>query len=140
MAVQIDTDALQRHQQTALTILSRCITALDQGPQAVLAASETLRRDLGEALGAYQQFKHQRIFDPAIESGDDVRATLGRHMKVSCIAAGEVFRAHMRQWTPERIENEWSSYQASARLTANQLRRHIVSEGEGIADLIATYH
>ena len=94
---------------------------------------------MAEALGGYQRFKHERIFDPAIASGDRQRAVLARHMKVACISAGEVFRVHMGKWDADRIAADWRNYQIAARLTANQLRRHIMTEAEGIADLLAAY-
>jgi hypothetical protein len=134
-----DLDALRRHQQAALELLSHAVTCLEAGPEVVMAASPTLRRELGEVLGAYQRFKHERIFDPLIQSDDEQRAALARHMKVACIAAGEIFRTHMQRWRSDQIAAEWSHYRPSARLTANQLRRHIVTEGEGITELIETY-
>lgn len=60
-------------------------------------------------------------------------------MKIACISAGEVFRVHMSRWEPDRIAADWTGYRAAARLTANQLRRHVRTEAEGIADLIAAY-
>lgn len=139
MTSHIDQDALRRHQEIALGILSRGAECLDRGPAAVLADGVGLRRELGDALREYQLFKHERIFDPAIGSADEHRAALARHMKVGCIAAGEVFRAHMNRWTADQIATDWVHYKPAARLTVNQLRRHIVTEGEGITELLETY-
>lgn len=132
-------DELRRRQEAALGVLGRGAATLEDGPEAVLAASPALRAELAAALGGYQRFKHERIFDPAIASGDDQRAALARHMKVACIAAGEVFRTHQDRWTRDRIAGDWNNYKAAARLTINQLRRHVASESEGIAELIETY-
>lgn len=60
-------------------------------------------------------------------------------MKVHCIAADEVFRDHMMQWTPTRIAGDWASYKVAARLTISQLHRHILAEGTGIAELLNRY-
>jgi len=34
---------------------------------------------------------------------------------------------------------DWPRYKVSARLTVDQLHRHIVTEGEGIVELIEVY-
>ena len=134
-----DTDALRRYQEAALAILARGSATLEHGPEAVLAAAAGLRTELSAALGGYQRFKHQRIFDPAIASGDEHRAALARHMKIACIAAGEMFRSHMSRWTPDRIVAEWDRYRPAARLTANQLRRHVMTESESITEMLEAY-
>lgn len=139
MTHMIDRDALRRHQEAALGVLARGAACIADGQEAVLANKPQLRREMADVLDAYQRFKHDRIFDPAIRSGDEQRAALARHMKVGCIAAGEVFRAHGRQWKADAIVADWPRYKASARLTVNQLRRHIVTESEGIAELIDVY-
>ncbi len=133
------TEALARHQDAALRLLAQGADALSQGQAVLLDHSPGLRGELMKVLGAYQVFKHDMIFDPAIASGDAERAALAREMKVHCIAAGEVFRTHMQQWTPTRIAAEWDSYKAAARLTLNQLHRHIAAERTGIAELLHRY-
>ncbi len=133
-------DALRLHQDAALRLLAQGAEVLAQGQEALLEHSAGLRRELMQVLGAYQVFKHDVIFDHAIASGDAEREALARDMKVHCIAAGEVFRVHMMQWTPVRIAEKWSDYRVAARLTLNQLHRHIAAERAGIADLLNRYH
>jgi hypothetical protein len=133
------TDTLAHHQDAALRLLVQGADVLAQGQAALLDHSAGLRAELMQVLGAYQLFKHDVIFDPAIASGDAERAALAREMKVHCIAAGEVFRTHMRQWTPARIAGEWPDYKVAARLTLSQLRRHITAERTGIAELLHRY-
>ena len=132
-------DQLRRHQGSALEVLSRGVRCLEGGKAELLASSDELRQQMGEALGAYQVFKHEMIFDPAIASADPERVALARRMKVACIRAGEVFRAHMGRWSAEQINTDWENYRPAARLTVKQLRRHISSEGEGIQVLISRY-
>jgi len=132
-------DTLARHQDAALRLLAQGAEVLAQGQEVLQDRSTGLRSDLMQVLGAYQVFKHDVIFDPAIASGDAERAGLAREMKVHCIAAGEVFRAHLQQWTPARIAADWESYHAAARLTLNQLHRHIAAERAGIAELLHRY-
>jgi hypothetical protein len=132
-------DSLRQHQEVALRLLAEGADALAQGPAVVLEHSAGLRQELRQVLSAYQVFKHDIIFDPAIASGDPERASLAREMKVHCIAAGEVFRAHMMQWTPARIVDDWADYKAATRLTLNQLHRHIDAERAGIGELLDRY-
>lgn len=139
MTHMVDQDALRRHQEVTLGVLGHAAACIAAGRETVLANRPVLRREMAEALEAYQRFKHERIFDPAILSGDEQRAAMARHMKIGCIAAGEVFRAHGQRWKAEAIEADWPRYKAAARLTVNQIRRHIVTESEGIAELIEVY-
>ena len=131
---------LHRHQHEALALLSEWLDAIDAGPAVLAARNEDLRERLGRVLGAYQQFKHAGIFDPAVGSADAERMRLGRSMKIECIAAGEVFRSHQKRWTPDAIAQDWPSYRIDARLSVNALRRHIAAEREGIETLIVRYY
>lgn len=139
MTSNADLDELRIRQEAALGVLARGVLKLEDGPDAMKGASEKLRAEMVDVLFAHQRFKHARVYDPAIESGDEHRAILARHMKVNCIAQGELLNAHIRRWPPTTIAADWPAYKVAARLTANQLRRHITTEGEGIAELIAAY-
>lgn len=128
--------ALHAHQQAALDVLERGSLCIDAGVDAVVAALDPLRAELAQVLNAYQTFKHDGIFDPAVASGDPDRMALGRAMKVECIAAGETFRTHLRRWKEPEIRADWPNYRVSVRLTMGQLRRHIDHERAGILELI----
>jgi hypothetical protein len=132
-------DELQRHVAASLAVLSRGVTQLEGDRDAFLAAQPALRAEMGEALGAYQAFKHGKVFDPGIASGDAARVVAAREMKIACIKAGETFRGHMSDWPRERIEREWSNYRVASRLTANSLSRHIRDESDGVAALIRRF-
>lgn len=131
--------ALQRHQSAALSDLTAATDAMDGDRDAFLARQPAMRARMSAILGAYQAFKHDGVFDPGIASVDPERSADARAMKVACIAASETFRRHMSEWPPTRIAAEWPSYKAAARLTANQLRRHIQNEAEGVRGLIERY-
>jgi predicted membrane metal-binding protein len=132
-------DTLQHHLDAVMPLLARKAAMLDRGQAAMLAESADLRAQLQAVLGAYQVFKHDIIFDPAIRSNDAERTMLAREMKVNCIAAGEAFRRHVRQWTPEQIGQDWAGYVVAARLTLEQLHRHIDAERSGITELLRRY-
>ncbi len=132
-------DTLHHHLNAVLPLLARKAAGLDRGQAAVLAECVDLRVRMRAALGAYQAFKHEVIFDPAVRSNDVERAMLAREMKVNCIAAGEAFRRHIKQWPPEQIEQDLARYEGAARLTLNQLHKHIDAERSGITELLRRY-
>ena len=134
-----DIAALRHHQEASLGVLARGVERLADGREAMLAANSGLREEMIATLFGYQRFKHEHIFDPAIASGEAERVAWARHMKVICISAGEVFRTHMTKWDHDRIAADWDGYRTASRLTANQLRRHMMTEAEGIAELLAAY-
>ena len=134
-----DLTELRRHQEAALGVLARGVEKLEKGQAVMLAEAPVLREEMLAVLFGHQRFKHDRIYNPAIASGDEHRIALARHMKANCIAQGELLNGHMRRWTPDAIAADWPAYRIASRLTANQLRRHILSEGQSIEDLVAAY-
>ena len=132
-------DTLHHHLDAVFPLLARKAAVLDRGQAAVLAEYADLRAQLQSVLGAYQVFKHDVIFDPAIRSNDSERVALAREMKVNCIAAGEVFRRHVMQWTPAHIQEDWAGYEVAARSTLDQIHRHIDAERSGITELLRRY-
>ncbi len=136
MDISLPLAALNDHQNRALDVLARSCACVAEGPDAVEARSATLRAEMATVLSDYQVFKHERIFNPALTHADPGLAGLAREMKVECIAAGETFRAHLQGWRVEDIRGAWTNYQAAARLTINQPRRHIDREAEGITVLL----
>ena len=130
------TAALQQHQRAAHVLLRQGADAVSAGVGPTLSALPALRAELAAVLNAYQTFKHEGIFDPAVASGDPERLALGRAMKIECIAAGEVFRSHLSRWKEADIGADWKNYTTAMRLAAGQLRRHIDNERDGILRLI----
>ncbi|MBJ6122468.1 hypothetical protein [Sphingomonas mollis] len=129
-------DRLHRHQRLAQDILTRGAACIDGGPDIALPAIAGLRAEMGQVLRDYQIFKHEEIFDPAVTSGSPDRIERARAMKIECIGAGESFRTHLVYWQHRDVTAEWEAYKASARLTINQLKRHIGKEEEGITALL----
>ena len=128
--------ALQEHQRAAQLSLKKGVDAVRGGVGPTLAALPQRRAELAMVLNAYQAFKHDEIFNPAVTSGDPERASLGRAMKVQCIVAGEVFRSSLGHWKETDIVGSWANYKIVMRLAAGQLMRHIDNEREGILRLI----
>ncbi len=75
-------DALRRHQDAALRLLAQGVEIFANGQEVPFENLTGLRWELVQVLGAYQVFKHDVIFDPAIASGDAERGALAREMKV----------------------------------------------------------
>ena len=137
----IDTKAaLHEHQRAAYVLLKQGIQAVGAGLGPTLAALPALRAEMASVLNAYQGFKHDGIFNPAVASGDRERVALGHAMKIECIAAGEVFRSHLSRWKEADIGADWDGYKVATRLAAGQLIRHIDNERDGILRLIDLAH
>lgn len=129
-------DKLHDHQRHVIDMLTRVSACLDAGADVAGERMPALMSALTDMLRAYQIFKHEGVFDPAVASGSEERTRLGRGMKVECIAAGETFRMYQQQWKAADIAGNWASYRAASRLTLNALRRHVEQEGEGIEQLL----
>lgn len=128
---------LQQHQLLVLDVLARAGTCIASGPDAVIAEAPAIRAELAAVLRAYELFKHEHIFDPAIASGHAARAELAHAMKVGCVAAGEILATHMRTWQDRNIRAEWHSYRPSVSMAIIKLRRHVNDEAQGIATLLS---
>jgi hypothetical protein len=120
--------ALREHQQAAHVLLKQGAQAVSAGLGPTLAALPALRAEMASRLNAYQVFKHDGIFNPAVASGDRERGALSHAMKIECIAAGEVFRSHLSRWKEADIGADWDGYKVAMRLAAGQLIRHIDKE------------
>ncbi len=128
---------LHDHQRHVIDLVTRVAACLEAGPEVAAERMPALMAALTDMLRAYQIFKHEGVFDPAVASGSAERARLGRAMKVECIAAGETFRMHLLQYKTANLADDWASYRTASRLTLNALRRHVEREGEGIEQLLA---
>lgn len=137
MRSEILADA-QRGQQDAVGALSDALTAIELGKDAYVCSLSQRREYLAGALTNYQRFKHQRLYDPAISSPDVAKSGTAREMKVACIAMGQAYQAHLRDWPISRITEEWDAYRTAVRLAGARLRRQLLAEAARINALIDT--
>lgn len=122
---------LARHQDQivrGIALMDRLAVA---GPHE-LHAVQRLRWELGRHLRAYQLFKHNELFDPAIASGRLVDADNARAMKARCTAAGESYRAFMLEWSGRDAASEWPAFEGSWHDIAAGLRAHLTQERRDI--------
>ncbi len=130
-------EMLHDHQRRVLDQLVRMAACLNAPREEAMERMPPIRAALTDALRAYQLFKHETVFDPAVASGVEPRAGLGRSMKIECIAAGEMFRMHiMRCNAGATADDSWADHQAESRLTLNAMRRHVETEAEGVERLV----
>lgn len=123
---------LARHQDQivrGLALMDRLVAA---GPHE-LHAAQRLRWELGRHLRAYQLFKHNELFDPAIAAGRLVDADHARTMKARCTTAGEAYRAFMLEWSGRDAASEWDAFADAWRAMAARLREHLAQEKSEIA-------
>lgn len=128
---------MREHQDNILVHMNAAQSCLrfDQAPD-----PETLgkmRWELARLLSAYEIFKHTRIFDPALASGDANRAAAARRMKIACIALGEDFRAHCTTWSCSGTLQQWSHYRLHALDLLRRLREQMLSDRREVETLWA---
>ncbi len=104
---------------------------------AAVPAIEAERPAMLRDLLGYQQFKHQHIFDPAIASAHPLRALAARKLKMSCIAAGEAYRRHVRHWPAKAMLADWPAYAAAMDAICTMLETHLTQERVMVAMLLA---
>jgi hypothetical protein len=111
--------------------------ALAAAAEADVEALARLRWEVTRALLAYQRYKHLRLFDPAIASGDPGRAAQGRELKLRCIAAGELFRAYAARWAPSGVGDRWAEYRTAAEAMIADLEARLDRERDDAERLVA---
>jgi hypothetical protein len=135
----MDADAIaqqfQAHQDAVLTLLDRgCLRRADGVPDPDAVART--RWELVRALRTYQLFKHRCVFDPAIASGDPVRADLARTLKERCLLMDAAYRDHAQRWTGSGVIDRWAEYRTAATAMARRLRSHMLDERMGVVALL----
>lgn len=128
---------LEQHQADTLAAIDRAAQLLNEGPEAARARLVRTRRELARQLRDYQQFKHDRIFDPAIMSGSPSLAAAGRCSKADCIAGGQRFERYVRGWSGQDVAVAWQRFRPATMSLAADLRDHVNAEGVQIRLLLA---
>lgn len=126
-------DRCHDHQTRALATISLAKSLIETPYDRYdAAAMAQVRRDLSSTLSAYQVLKHEGIFNPAIASGDDGRASQARQMKIACIAAGEEFRHYLTTWAQAEGHARWAEYRLSTLNMVKRLRDHLETERDAL--------
>ena len=130
-------DRLQTHQDGILAIMRGAEPLLRDPVSRDVAGLARARWALMRALTAYGLFKHNEIFDPAINRRVLGEAQHAERMKRACVAMGDEFRGHVTKWSGTDVTGEWASYQPAALAMMARLRAHIAIEKREIAALLA---
>ena len=124
------------HQQRILDHLDSALALMRRPPAEARHALSVGRWTTVRLLQAYQIFKHTEIFDPAIRSGSPAQAQAASRLKAECIAAGEVFRDYVREWSTTNIEEQWDRYRPAMLAMTEQTRARVVDERRAVAALL----
>ena len=128
---------LRQHQEAILSIMRGAEPLLTDPGLRDPAQLSRARWALVRALTAYQLFKHQEVFDPAIARRVLGEAARAERMKQACTAMGEEFRGYVAKWSATDISGEWAAYQPAALKMMARLRAHIERERAEITALLA---
>lgn len=90
---------LHQHQEGVLAIMREAEPMLTDPLLGDVAGLARLRWTLMRALNAYQLFKHQTFFAPAIANRSLGEAHRAERMKRACTAMAEEFRGHVSKWS-----------------------------------------
>lgn len=127
---------LHQHQDGILAIMRGAEPLLRDPTLRDVAGLVRARWAVMRALTAYQLFKHQEIFDPAIQGRLLGGVERAERMKRACVAISEDFRGYVSKWSGSDVSGEWAAYQPSALAMLQRLRDHIARERADVAHLL----
>ncbi len=99
----------------------------DSVKDADLEALRHLRREMVEALAAYQRFVHEEIYEPAqqgLGSADAHRDA--QALKIDCIELQRDYDAFCQRWARRHVLENWPEYRLSANLMMKHVNDHIL--------------
>ena len=129
-------DRLHEQQEVVLALLREREPLLTDPVLRDVAALARTRWALMRALGAYMQFKHRLVFDPAIARRVLGESGKAERMKRACLAMDEEFRGYVAKWSARDVASEWTDYQPAALRVVTRLRAHIARERMEVAALL----
>lgn len=120
-------DILSRHHDRIREIMATASQLIvGYSKDADLGALRHLRREMVEALIAYQRFVHEEIFEPSLlaDEADPARRD-ARALKIDCIQLQRDYDDFGMRWAHRDIVDNWQEYRLSANLMMKQVRDHI---------------
>lgn len=128
---------LHEHQSRILRLIDAALPLLAQEPSLARGGLAKARWTLLRLLREYQLFKHGEVFGPAIRYGAPRQAATAQRMRAACIAAGDLFTAHVARWSAQDIAACWPDYKGATRAMCDGLRLHIARERREVQELLA---
>jgi len=116
-------DILTRHHDRLIEIMGTARTQItDSVRDADLDALRHLRREMVEALAAYQRFVHEEIYEPAQQGvGSEEACRDARALKIDCIQLQRDYDDFCLRWARRHVLENWPEY----RLSANVMMKHV---------------
>lgn len=121
-------DLLARHHLRLLEIIATArpmLTALSH--EADLGGLRHLRREMVEALVAYQRFVHEEVFEPTMQNGSPEARRDALELKLDCIRLQQDYDAFGLRWAQRNALSSWSEYRLSAVRMMKQFRDHVLA-------------
>lgn len=97
-------------------------------PAPDLAALATCRWTLARLVASHLAYERLHLYGALAGRGDDIGMKLGERLD----ALGERLSAHVRDWTPAMIADDWRSYAAASRALIQILRGHMEQEEKAL--------
>lgn len=117
---------LARHHSRLLEIMGTARPLITSSAErADLVALRHLRREMVEALAAYQRFVHEEIFEPARTSGSRAARADAQELKIGCIDIQVAYDAFGIRWSRRNALESWSEYRLSSIRMMKRVRDHI---------------
>lgn len=125
-------DILTRHHDRLIEIMGTARTQItDSVKDADLEALRHLRREMVEALSAYQRFVHEEIYEPAQQGvGSEEACRDARALKIDCIQLQRDYDDFCMRWARRDVLDNWPEYRLSVNLMMKQMNDHIRQVGE----------
>ena len=119
---------LARH-HTRLAEIAETAAHLISGPvtEACMNDLRLLRIEMVEALGSYQAFVHQEVFEPAIKGGSTIERGSASALKIKCIELQGSYETFRMRWSHRDARVNWPEYRLSAMQIVKYVRDHIHS-------------
>ncbi|WHU03729.1 MULTISPECIES: hypothetical protein [unclassified Sphingomonas] len=121
-------DILTRHHDRLIEIMATARTQItDSVKGADLDALRHLRREMVEALAAYQRFVHEEIYEPAQQGIGSAEARRdARALKIDCIQLQRDYDDFGLRWARRHVLENWPEYRLSANLMMKRVNDHIL--------------
>lgn len=125
-------DILTRHHDRLIEIMATARPFItDSVEEADLEALRHLRREMVEALSAYQRFVHEEIYEPAQQG---IGSPEARHdaqaLKIDCIQLQRDYDDFGLRWARRHVLENWPEYRLSANRMMKQINDHILHVSE----------
>lgn len=120
-------DLLARHHRHLLDVIAAAHPLItERHRDADLQGLRHLRREMEEALMAYERFIREEICDRSLWSRVDDATADARALLASCIQLRSDYEQFVARWSATDAQNSWPRYRLSALCMIQQFRDHVI--------------